>query len=58
MDTLDLANATVAEHERLVRQLLLERQACTASIDPTSVAPGSAGARGWVPRLRRSTDHR
>lgn len=57
MDTFDLANAAVAEYERLVRQLLLERQARAASPGNTGVGPGFAGRRAWLPRLGRSVNH-
>jgi hypothetical protein len=57
VDTFDLANAAVAEHERLVRQLLLERQARAASSDREGARSGFAGTRAWFPLPGRFTGH-
>lgn len=59
MDTFDLANAAVAEHERLVRQLLLERHAKAASSarESAGAGAGARGTRAWFPLPGRFARH-
>lgn len=54
MDTLDLAIATIAEHERSVRQLMLERQALAVRDEHANDERPAAAQHPWLRWRSRS----
>jgi len=54
MDTLDLAIATIAEHEQSVRKLMLERQALAARDEHANDERPAAAQHAWLRRRSRS----
>jgi hypothetical protein len=54
MDTLDMAIATVAEYERSVQKLMLERQAFAARDKHENDEPSAAAHHPWLRWRSRS----